>query len=194
MKDQGPSLEGLLQHLRDAPAAVRQAMVDTYALISDVLSDLEAAPVYTKVAQSLAAIAAKSHGNGLHFQVVLAWLLSHESLRRVAVRDDASRKTAARLLLDGFPELAANGKAEALVEDDERAEELVRLVLREFGLRPQGESAGAAEARLAALDSVARAQLLEQSRKTLERARELKVLEAMKRAEQEAAAAKVSRE
>jgi len=88
--------------------------------------------------------------------------------------------------------LSAAVDAEEFRSDGERREELARLCLALLGLRPEGENEAAAIDRLAAVDSVERARLVELSRKAQERARELR--EAMERAAAEEAASKMSRE
>jgi hypothetical protein len=89
-------------------------------------------------------------------------------------------------------ELAGCVEAESFVVDGDRREELARLCLAALGLRPKGESPEAAADRLSAVDSRERLRLVELSRQAQERAQALR--EAMRRAEAEEAASKMSRE
>jgi hypothetical protein len=82
--------------------------------------------------------------------------------------------------------------AESFVFDSDRREELARICLDALDLIPEGESENYAMDRLTALDSIERANVIEKTRKTRERARLLR--EAMARKAAEEAASKMSRE
>lgn len=195
MTHEGPPLAELLRHLRDAPPSIQRAPksgsvmgVDTYALVCDALAGPEISPLdYADVAKRLAAQRDTLGANALGLVQAAVWILAHPSLTPA---DAAARESRARLLLDGFGEMVRCVKAAEVFRDDERAEELVRRVLLELGLRPAGELEQVAADRLAAIDSVERAKVLADTRRTRER----KVLEEIKRKEAEAAAAKASRE
>ena len=78
-------------------------------------------------------------------------------------------------------------RADSLIGDPDRREELVRICLHALGLRPQGESIAQAMDRLNTLDSIERKRVVEKTRAAEARAREIR--EAMaRRAAQEAAA------
>lgn len=197
MRREGPPLAELLRHLRDAPPPFARPPrppgkdapgVDTYALVCDVLSGPELAPLdYRDAARRLQQQWGKGGANALALVQAVVWVLAHPSL---APADADAREARGKLLLDGLTEQAAVLQAAEVYRDDERGEELVRVVLAALGLRPAGERPEAAADRLGAIDSVERARVLIDAR----RARERKVLEEMKRREAEEAAAKTSRE
>lgn len=81
---------------------------------------------------------------------------------------------------------------EDLVGDDDRREELARLLLRSCGVVPAGETEGQAADRLATLDSVSRTRVEAEARAAEQRAREVR--EAMERRRAAEAAARASRE
>lgn len=83
-------------------------------------------------------------------------------------------------------------RADALVHDPDRREELARLWLRAIGLVPAGESPEAAADRLATVDSVNRSRVEGEARRAEERSRELREALARRRAQQ--AASRASRE
>ena len=97
-----------------------------------------------------------------------------------------------KLLFHGLGELSRAAKAEYLVNDPEGREEIGRIVLKALDLVPAGESEEQALDRLAAIDSVERAAVIEKTRAAQKRARELR--EAMARREAEEAASKMTRE
>ena len=106
----------------------------------------------------------------------------------LALRGAPAREAARRLLSRGLDELAALVPPERFVDDPDRREELVRLVLAGLGLRPKGETEAIAADRLKALSSVERARVLRETQKQVEHARRVREeLAKKKRAEAEAA-------
>jgi hypothetical protein len=83
-------------------------------------------------------------------------------------------------------------RADLLVHDSDRREELARSLLRSVDLVPGGESADAAADRLATLDSVNRLRVEGEARAAVQRAEEVR--EALARKAAEEAAAQASRE
>jgi hypothetical protein len=81
--------------------------------------------------------------------------------------------------------------ARQFLDDADRREELVRLVLRHLELAPEGEAPADAEDRLSALDSVRRVRLLQEARAAEDARRkreaELAAELAKKQAEEQAA-------
>jgi hypothetical protein len=98
----------------------------------------------------------------------------------------------AMLLSQGLETLAAAIRAESVVADPDRREELVLFCLKSLGLRPQGETEAQAADRLTALDSVERSRVVRETREAEARAREVRQMMARRAAEE--AAAKASRE
>jgi hypothetical protein len=93
---------------------------------------------------------------------------------------------------ESLPRLAKLVRPEAMVNDPDRREELVRLCLKGLSLVPEGESAAQAADRLNTLDSVERERVIRQTRHAEARAREVREAMARKRAQE--AAARYSRE
>jgi len=83
-------------------------------------------------------------------------------------------------------------QAPSFVRDPDRREELVRLCLRDLGLRPAGETVAQAQDRLATLNTAERQRVLQAARQAEERARAIR--EAMAKQAAEEAAAQYSRE
>jgi len=115
---------------------------------------------------------------------VLAWLLMDDGFRGVpAERLEHAIGEAMRVL-----EVVA---ARQFLDDTDRREELVRLVLRHLDLSPEGEAAADAEDRLSSLDSVRRVRLLQEARAAEDARRkreaELAAELAKKQAEEQAA-------
>lgn len=129
-----------------------------------------------------------SDRNRLRLAAIGAWLL-HDPL--LIARSDRAQAMLA-WLASGLAPLAKLVDAELFVRDPERREELARACLAALSIVPAGERASDASDRLAALDSVGRARLLEEARAAEERAREVRE-ELAKKAAMEAAA-KASRE
>jgi hypothetical protein len=120
---------------------------------------------------------------------IVLWLLRDDWL---AARPQLAEATWKLLQSDALTQLAKLVRADALVNDPDRREELARLCLKGLGLRPEGESAAQAADRLTTLDSVERERVIRQTRKAEARAREIREAMARKRAEE--AAARYSRE
>jgi len=92
-----------------------------------------------------------------------------------------------------LPELASSvSPYTEWIHDNERAEELVRLLFAALDLLPLKEDKKYFEDRLRSIDTIERIKILEESKKAQERAKE--ILERMKRAEEEEAASKYNRE
>ncbi len=206
----GPPIEALTRRLLEtpgdflaAPVVAGRGVVDTAAVVSDLLVDLGARDADTggegSVGGDLVGLdPALARGfrpaddtpatrNWLSCVLVATWLLHDPALGGAVTRD--------RLL--GFltaevQDLAGLVAAPALVADPDRREELARRTLRALGVVPGGETHAQAADRLAALDSVERAQVLAATRAAEQRAAEVReALHAQRAAE---AAAKASRE
>ena len=125
--------------------------------------------------------------NWLRACLVTAWLAEDGSI--------GSRLTGDALLrfLGGdLHRLAGLVRADQLVHDPDRREELARLLVRSAGLTPGGETEPQAADRLSTLDSVNRTRVEAEARRAEERAREVRAAMAQQRAEE--AAARASRE
>jgi hypothetical protein len=127
-------------------------------------------------------------GNWLNTVLVACWLLSDAWFKGKT----ELAAPALTLLRNGLGSLAGVVRADALVLEPDRREELARLCLRALGLRPPGETQKAADDRLNALDSVERHRVMMEAKKAEEHAR--KVREAMAKKKAREAEAKVMRE
>lgn len=193
MKRAGPSLASLLQRLRETPPdfllgplAEAGGEVDTVALVADLYRAHGDDKAAADVARSVGRLEV-NHALFLHLAV---WLLHAPELSTSG--EPAARLPPPGMLCDAIRGLATHAKARRIPQEPERAEELTRVILGALDLRPAGESESEAKARLGALDSTARAKVLEESRRAHQRAKE--VADTMRRKAEEEAASKVSRE
>ena len=218
----GPPIEVLTRRLLEtpsdflaAPVVAGRGVVDTAAVVSDLLVDVRSGPtgpgpvgagpvgtgsvgVGAPGGDLVGLDPALARGfrpaddtpatrNWLSCVLVAVWLLHEPALGGAVTRD--------RLL--GFltaevQDLAGLVAAPALVADPDRREELARRTLRALGVVPGGETDAQAVDRLASLDSVERAHVLAATRAAEQRAAEVReALHAQRAAE---AAAKASRE
>lgn len=137
---------------------------------------------------SLRPPATDDHGtNWLRCTLVSCWLATDPELAG-ALRG----KQFLAFLAGDLHRLAALVRADQLVADVDRREELARLLLRAANAVPAGESAAHAADRLATLDSATRLRVEAEARAAEERAREVR--EALERQRAAEAAARASRE
>jgi len=194
MKQEGPYLEQLLQRLAACPAEMlaeprsgRGGVVETAAVVSDLLVDLGGQPL---AADEAAVFKAKAAGERQRLGLILlgCWLLHDDWF----VGRGGFAPQARRWLEHGLDKLAGLHSPEEWIGDVDRREELARLALRALDLRPAGETLEQAQDRLATLDSLGRQWVLQAARAAEERAQAIR--EAMARKAAEEAAAKVTRE
>ena len=188
MTTDGPTLDLLTRRLAELPADFLAPVwredpqgVHVEAVINDLLQEWGGPP---ETSSSLAPWQPSAPGARRRLALVTCWLLATPGLVRGAPARDAAR----RLLSRGLDELGALVPPERFVDDPDRREELVRLVLAGLGLRPKGETEAIAADRLKALSSVERARVLRETQKQVEHARRVREeLAKKKRAEAEAA-------
>lgn len=125
------------------------------AVVADLFRDRATRPLEPSEVQTL-----RDHGREPHAGIVLlaCWLLHDEAFTNTPAEPLLS------LLASGFVELGKLVHARAFIEDPDRREELVRVCLKALRMPPDGESAEAADDRLAGLDSVRRDKLLRDAR------------------------------
>jgi len=174
MKREGPALEVLLQHLAQTPQEFLSEPktkagtgVHVAALIFDAaqasgcrLSSVELAPFDQAPA---------SRANWLRLCAIGCWLVSHEG-----VRIDASPHQFLQYFDQTLRALAQDYQAGKYLSDPERREELARVTLAEFDLRPAGETLPQAQDRLAALSSQERRRIIAEAKAAEARAREIR--------------------
>lgn len=181
-------VERLTERLARAPAVFASPLAEGGVRLGAVVADL----FRDRAVRPPDGIAARFATDGAsparrrHLQLVLlaSWLLHDEAFADVA--PDALLA----LLEERLAALAEAVVPRKFVEDGERREELARTCLAALGRAPAGESAAAAEDRLAALDSVRRRTLLREARaretaREAERVRRQKELEALRAQEEE---------
>ncbi|MGY0651791.1 hypothetical protein ACW7GZ_07990 [Luteimonas sp. A537] len=183
----GPPLERLTRRLIDTPREFldpphigRSGQVAVAALVTDLVA-LHGDRV------TLAGLApfradADADAGALSLVAVATWWLADEAL--VALRIPAARLLP--VLADAVAELAGEATAVRYVEQPDRREEFVRVLLDRLEMRPQGETPAQAQDRLASVSSVERRRLLQASRAAEKRARAIREALARKAAEESA--------
>jgi hypothetical protein len=182
MLKEGPPLDPLLHRLSECPDDFLRPPkeIDVAALACDHCRALHVSIPNPQRRRALATApdAAQS------LMSILLWLLRDEWFLD---RPELAEATLTLLQSDVLKQLANLVRAEAVVHDADRRQELVRLCLRELGLKPAGESDAQAADRLTMLDSVERDRVIRKTRRAEARARELREAMARKRAEEAAA-------
>jgi len=177
VNEEGPNLEYLTRRLAEAPAEIlaeprigKRGRVIVPAVVSDLLTDLGGQPLRPGEAALFDKLPRRDHKNWLRTVLVACWLLHDEWFR---ARGDLAGATL-HFLTWGLTDLASAVPARQLVSDPDRREEFARLTLKALGLRPAPETTEQAEDRLAALDSVERQRLIQQTLAAEERVRRLR--------------------
>ncbi len=188
----GPPLETLLRRLADTPPDFlddprigASGQVFVAAVVNDLLAQ---GPGRASLAELQRFEGRSADAGRLRMASVMAWLLADDALRN----QSASRADVLNLLDGTAAELASLASATKYLQDPDRREELVRVLLARLGLRPHGETAEQATDRLSALSATERKRLLDASRVAEARAREIR--EALVRKAAEASADKWTRE
>jgi len=177
------------QAFRVEPLGVGQGQLPVHAVVADLFDTLFGEhPEEALLAAFRAANGGKVERNRLLWVLAACHLVWHPAFRGQAL----DRSRLGRFLVQDLAGLAAVVAAEALANDEERREELVRRTLRTLGLQLPGETAREADDRLAQVDSVEKRRLLQEATDKEKRAREVREMMARRAAEE--AAAKVSRE
>jgi hypothetical protein len=177
----------LLHRLAECPPdfLLGPGEIDVVALACDHFRALGVAIPSLQDRRSLAALA----DDAKRLLPVVLWLLRDPWF---VARPLLAEATGKLLRSDPLTKLARLVHPEALINDPDRREELVRLCLKGLGLVPDGESPAQAADRLTTLDSVERDRVIRKTRQAEARAREIR--EAMVRKRAEEAAARYSRE
>lgn len=163
--------------------------VNVEAVIADLFESAYGVPPSSAL-RRIGSAATEDPSASRHARWILAacHLLWHPELRSGVER----ASDAERFLLSELADVAKVADVEALLGDEERAEELIRRALRALGRRLPGESEQEAVDRLAQVDVVERHRVLRQAEARAARAREVRA--AMRRKAAEEAAAKICRE
>lgn len=176
------SVERLTDRLARAPLVFRdRRAVQLDAVVADLFRDRATRRL---TADEVARFRAAAPARHLELVLIASWLLHDDAF-------DGAPAEALLALLDGrLAALAAVVVPRLFVEDAERREELVRTCLAALAMLPDGETAAAAEDRLAVLDSVRRKALLQEARvreglREAERQRRKAELERLRQQEEE---------
>jgi len=186
---EGPLLETLTRRLAECPAEFlaeprvgKFGAVHVGAVVSDLIRDLGGAALTPEQAAAFQSKDAKKDRNRLSLVLIACWLLHDEWFRQ----EKRHAAQAHSFLSAGLTELAALVPAPHFASDADRREELVRLCLKQVGLRPGGESEAQALDRLATLNTAERQRVIRAAREAEERARAIREAMAKKTAEEAA--------
>jgi hypothetical protein len=195
MKREGPPLESLTRRLAECPAEFlatprigSAGTVHLAAVVSDLLRDLGGPPLSPEAARAFQSNNPKADRNRFSLMLLACWLLHDPWFQS----QGEFAPMALALLSRGLLELAQATPSAKFVSDPDRREELVRVCLRELGLRPAGETLAQAQDRLGTLNAAERQRVVRASRQAEERAQ--KIREAMQRVAEAEANAKAMRE
>lgn len=212
MTSVGPAVRELTRHLSECPPVFLEEPVQpsghggvhVHAVISDLLTELGGERLSAAEADLFCYAdrdAVRTERNRLRIALLCSWLFAHPDFRPSAAQADlqgaaaqadlrgaAAKAERVRVFLSsGLKELARLVAADALVNDPDRREELVRLGLQAVGLVPGGEERKEAENRLAALSSVERERVVAEAKAAEARARAVQEELARKQAAEAAA-------
>ena len=168
----GPPVSELIHYIKQcppdflkAPVLKGQGEVYTEALVNDIWRFLRK---QTVAPAKIDLKADQRSSEELLLIQICCWLATHPFFAGVSPEWFES------LVHKGFKDVAGLVKPELWLSDEERAEELSRIVLREARVVPEGESKEEAEDRLDSVDTVKRRKVLEESKAAIERAREIR--------------------
>lgn len=188
MDREGPPLEAVLRRVSEVPEdflAEPQVGTSGRVVVAAVVHDVAERLLIPLSAADLGRFSGqdpKRDGPRLAMTLLLSWAVSDDWVQ-------AARPSAAafiELLGNTATQLAQHATAEKYVRDPDRREELARLVLAGFGLRPAGETRAQAQDRLTSISTVERNRVLKASRAAEERARAIREALARKAAEESA--------
>lgn len=180
---EGPALELLHHRLVDIPVEFVDNP-DVGALLHDTLRQLNLPITGPQLAQWRKQAALENHT----LLPLFCWLLVSPELSAGGL----AIGQVWNLLTVTSPRLATLAKVKQVLNDTDRREELLRLMLADLDRRPAGESPTQAQDRLSSISSLERARVLEAARAAEARAQEIR--EALRRKAAEEGADKWARE
>lgn len=170
----GPPLETLLRRLADTPPDFLdepRVGASGQIYVAAVINDLLAHGPGRASLQELQRFDGHDADVGrLRMALVIAWLLADDEFRLAGL----GRADLLNVLDCTASKLAALAPATTYLQDPDRREELVRVLLARLGLRPAGETLEQATDRLSALSATERLRLLWASRAAEARARKIR--------------------
>ena len=192
MKNQGPALDMLLRRLTECPAEFWDSSLNFNEPLA--VHSLKTVAIACDLCRAVAlefepeALARQLKPNTLNHSVLLrvvAWFLYDQWFVSKTELLDLMIKL---IVGDKLAKLSSMILASQFVMDPDRREELARIVLAEFELRPLGETVPQATDRLTTLDSVERNRILKETLAAEQRARDVR--EAMERAKAQESASR----
>lgn len=195
MTHEGPQLDPLLHRLAECPPEFLlppliggRGEIDVAAIVCDQFRDWSPESNFVPTSGQVTSLRAAS-AEHQRLMAVATWLLHDDwFLARPALSSAAWDL----LLSDSLQSLSKLVRADVIVNDADRREELTRVCLRALGLRPFGETEAQALDRLTTLDSVERDRVIRNTRSAEARTRQIR--EAMARKAAQEAAARYSPE
>lgn len=179
-----PTISELIHHIKRCPAEflgapIRRGKgeVNSEALVNDILRMLMQQP--TAPAKTMLAADRRSAAELLLIQVC-CWILTHPFFAKI---DNGWFN---EVFWSQLAAVAPHVKSELWVADEQRAEELARMILKSSGYIPAGETSDEALDRFDAVNTVKRIKVIEESAAAEERARLLRRQMAEQRAREAA--------
>lgn len=167
-----PSISELIHHIKLCPPQfLRQPRIKssgeihTEALVNDtwrLLAKQPAAPAKIRLK------ADRRPTTELVLIQIICYLASHPFFRELP-----SQAWFMELIQNGLVEVAPLVKAEQWLNDEERAEEVARIIMHACRQIPDGETATSAADRFESVNTVKRLKVIEKSKAAMERTREL---------------------
>ncbi len=185
MKQLGPPLEMILHRLSHCPADLFEQAAQSSRLTRALVCDYFRQSQPELASDQLDALLPAHTGLNMLWMPMAVWLLSDAWFKDRPELQAALHELFKDPKLSALMELV---KPDALVNDPDRREEFVRLLLQALDLRPAGETLEQALDRLNTLDSVERSRILRATREAERRAREVR--EAMARAKAQESASR----
>jgi len=179
MKQAGPLLETLTRHLAECPTEFLaeprigpQGQVHVAAVVADLVRALHGEALTPLESAAFQSTNPKRDRNRLRLTLIGCWLLHAEWFRASGQRPAPA--AILNFLTTDLSELAHSVKAEASITDPDRREELARLCLKAFELRPSGETEVQAQDRLATLNTTERQRVIKAAQEAEKRAQEIR--------------------
>ncbi len=174
-----PTVSELIHHIKRCPSEFlkepvygNNGLIHTEALVNDIyriISDDMVANCPIKLSSK------KLSKEELSLIQICCWVLTHPFFK---FTDNSWIKD---FFCTGLKEISSLVKKEVWINDEERAEELARIIFRHCGFLPQGESREEALDRYESVNTIKRLQVIEESNAAMERAKAIrKKMEAKK--------------
>ncbi|MBP7554120.1 MAG: hypothetical protein KA885_11900 [Spirochaetes bacterium] len=195
--DKGPSISYIDLRLSEIPPIfidkpeIIDGFTTTSIILSDLLYEIEDRPL-SRIETDKFFNSIKSDINRLKIIQIICYILNDNWFRNYFKSNKNKINSIKSFLFTDLTEYSKINKAERFVYDGEGREELSRLLFKSLSLIPEGETETEAKDRLVSIDSIERKKVIELSKQSQKRIKELR--EALERKEAEEAASKMSRE